>query len=70
MNYAIGVDVGTTSTKAVLYDEHARDRPVYQGYPLPGQQRDGRAGSGKMVAAVEHVIHDAGQQIDFAKENC
>lgn len=23
MNYLIGVDVGTTATKAVLYDEHA-----------------------------------------------
>lgn len=70
MNYLIGVDVGTTSTKAVLYDEHAHVIDQFtQGYPLY-RDSNGMAEQDpeKMVAAVEQVIHDAGQQIDFANE--
>lgn len=34
MNYFIGVDVGTTSTKAVLYDEHTNViKRFSQSYP-------------------------------------
>lgn len=70
LNYLIGVDIGTTSTKAVLYDEHAHVIDQFtQGYPLY-RDSNGMAEQDpeKMVAAVEQVIHDAGQQIDFAKE--
>ena len=35
MNYFIGVDVGTTSTKAVLYDQNATVLDQFsQGYSL------------------------------------
>lgn len=67
MNYLIGVDVGTTSTKAILYDEHANVINKFsQGYPL---YRDisGMAEEDpqQIGAAVEKVIHDAASQLDF-----
>ncbi|KRM35921.1 gluconokinase [Limosilactobacillus pontis] len=70
MNYFIGVDVGTTSTKAVLYDEHAKVLDHFsEGYSLYRDasgmaEQDPEA----MLNAVEKVIHDAGTKIDFANE--
>lgn len=70
INYLIGVDVGTTATKAVLYDEHANAlRRFSAGYAL---YRDARGmaeqDSFALLAAVEQVIHDAAAEIDFAHE--
>ena len=70
MNYLIGVDVGTTSTKAVLYNEHAQViKQFSQGYELY-RDSNGMAEQNPeaMVQAVEQVIHDAGQEIDFSSE--
>ena len=70
MNYFIGVDVGTTSTKAVLYNTHAQViKQFSQGYELY-RDSNGMAEQdpAAMVAAVEQVIHDAGQEIDFNNE--
>lgn len=70
MDYLIGVDVGTTSTKAILYDRHAHVINKYsQGYPL---YRDisGMAEEDpqQIVTAVEQVIHDAAAQLDFSQD--
>ena len=70
MNYYIGVDVGTTSTKAVLYDESAHVIAHFnQGYELY-RDSNGMAEQDPedIVTAVERVIHDAAQRIDFAHE--
>lgn len=67
MNYLIGVDVGTTSTKAVLYNQDAQViKQFSQGYSLY-RNASGMAEQdpAAMVEAVEKVIHDAGQKIDF-----
>ena len=67
MNYFIGVDVGTTSTKAVLYDEHAQVlTQTKQGYPLY-RDASGMAEQNpdELVNAVEKVIHDAAQAADL-----
>lgn len=67
MNYLIGVDVGTTSTKAVLYDEKAHViAQAKQGYPLY-RDATGMAEQDpdQLVAAVEKVIHDAAHQADL-----
>lgn len=67
MNYYIGVDVGTTSTKAVLYDEHAKVlTTAKQGYPLY-RDATGMAEQNpdQLVKAVEKVIHDAAQEADL-----
>lgn len=70
MNYFIGVDVGTTSTKAVLYDEHARVLDHFnESYSLYRDssgmaEQDPEA----ILNAVEKVIHDAGAKIDFVNE--
>lgn len=67
MNYLIGVDVGTTSTKAILYDEHAHVMTKFrQGYPL---YRDisGMAEEDpeQILKSVEKVISHAAANIDF-----
>lgn len=70
MNYFIGVDVGTTSTKAVLYDEHTNViKRFSQSYPL-FRHPNGMAEQDPttIVNAVEKVIGDAAQQINFFKE--
>lgn len=67
MNYLIGVDVGTTSTKAVLYDEQATVLgQAKQGYPLY-RDPSGMAEQDpdQLVAAVEKVIHDVAAQADL-----
>ncbi len=70
MDYLIGVDVGTTSTKAILYDSHAHVLNKFsQGYPL---YRDisGMAEEDpqQIVTAVETVIHDAASQLNFQQD--
>lgn len=61
MNYLIGVDVGTTSTKAVLFDEKAQVLDSYK--ELYQLYRDGNGMAEQnpddLTAAVEKVIHDA-----------
>lgn len=67
MNYYIGVDVGTTSTKAVLYDDQAHVLTTSkQGYTLY-RDPSGMAEQDpdQLVAAVEKVIHDAAAQADL-----
>lgn len=67
MNYFICVDVGTTSTKAVLYDEHTNViKRFSQSYPL-FRHPNGMAEQDPttIVNAVEKVIGDAAQQINF-----
>lgn len=67
MNYYIGVDVGTTSTKAVLYDDQANVLTTSkQGYTLY-RDPSGMAEQDpdQLVAAVEQVIHDAAAQTDL-----
>ena len=67
MNYYIGVDVGTTSTKAVLYDDQAHVLTTSkQGYTLY-RDPSGMAEQDpdQLVDAVEQVIHDAASQADL-----
>lgn len=67
MNYLIGVDVGTTSTKAVLYDEQANVlAQTKEGYPLY-RDASGMAEQNpdQLVKAVEKVIHDAAAKADL-----
>lgn len=67
MNYFIGVDVGTTSTKAVLYDQNATVLDQFsQGYSLY-RDASGMAEQNPtaIVEAVEKVIHDAAQKADL-----
>lgn len=66
-NYFIGVDVGTTSTKAVLYDEHATVLDHFnEGYSLY-RDASGMAEQNPtaIVSAVEKVIHDAAAKADL-----
>lgn len=70
MKYLIGVDVGTTATKAVLYDEKIRIiKQFQQGYHL---YRDaaGKAEQAPqdIVHAVEKVIHDAADLLNFDQD--
>lgn len=68
MNYFIGVDVGTTSTKAVLYDEHANVLNKFsEGYSLY-RDATGMAEQNPvaMLEAVEKVIHDAAADADLS----
>lgn len=61
MKYYIGVDIGTTSTKAVLYDQNANViNKFQQGYRLYRNQ-DGMAEQDpeEIVQAVLQMIHDA-----------
>lgn len=70
MEYFIGVDIGTTSTKAVLYDRQATVIDSFnKGYSLY-RNPDGMAEQEPedIVHAVEQVIHDAGSQLDFTKD--
>ena len=64
MNYLIGVDVGTTSTKAVLFDEKAQVLDSYK--ELYQLYRDGNGMAEQnpddLTAAVEKVIHDAAER--------
>ncbi|WP_267201750.1 gluconokinase [Limosilactobacillus kribbianus] len=69
MNYLIGVDVGTTATKAILYGQGGQIlAKVSVSYPL---HRDvsGMAEQDpeQIVAAVEKVIHDTAAQADPRK---
>lgn len=67
MNYLIGVDVGTTSTKAVLYDQHAKVLgQAKKGYPLY-RDASGMAEQDpdQLVNAVEKVIQEAASQADL-----
>ncbi len=67
MNYFIGVDVGTTSTKAVLYDQNATVLDQFsKGYSLY-RDASGMAEQNPtaIVEAVEKVIHDAAQKADL-----
>lgn len=67
MNYLIGVDIGTTSTKAVLYDTHAQVLgEVKQGYPLY-RDANGMAEQNpdQLVNAVEKVIRDVAKKADL-----
>ncbi|WP_304249092.1 gluconokinase [Limosilactobacillus gastricus] len=61
MKYYIGIDIGTTSTKAVLYDQDANViNKFQQGYRLYRDQ-DGMAEQDpeEIVQAVLQMIHDA-----------
>lgn len=67
MNYLIGVDVGTTATKAVLYDEHAtvlgrfsRQYALYRNAQGMAEQDPAT-----IVSAVEATIHDAAAKADL-----
>lgn len=68
MKYLIGVDVGTTSTKAVLYNDQAEVLTyTKQPYTL---YRDATGMAEQdptaIVTAVEKVIHDAAAKADLA----
>ncbi|MRN07252.1 gluconate kinase [Lactobacillus sp. 0.1XD8-4] len=68
MDYFIGVDVGTTSTKAVLYNKNATVLDQFsEGYSL---YRDATGMAEQdpvaIVEAVEKVIHDAAARADLA----
>lgn len=68
MDYLIGVDVGTTATKAVLYDDQARVQASFKaGYSLyrdaTGMAEQDPAA---IVAAVKQVIGQAAAKIDFS----
>jgi Sugar (pentulose and hexulose) kinases len=69
MNYIIGMDIGTTSTKAVLYGE---DGQVYthanEGYPLyrdaTGMAEEDQE---EILAAVTKTLKKITSKIDFKK---
>ncbi|WEV56872.1 gluconokinase [Ligilactobacillus acidipiscis] len=71
MNYIIGMDIGTTSTKAVLYGE---DGQVYthanEGYPLyrdaTGMAEEDQE---EILAAVTKTLKQITSKIDFKKDN-
>lgn len=67
MNYFIGVDVGTTSTKAVLYSDQAKViNYVKQPYTLYRDSTGMAEQDPKdIVSAVEKVIHDAAEKADL-----
>lgn len=68
--YFIGVDVGTTATKAVLYDQHGTALQRFSaGYSLY-RDASGMAEQDPyaLLAAVEQVIHDAAAQINFSSD--
>ena len=70
MNYIIGVDVGTSSTKAVLYDETAQ--PIQQAcydYVLH-RNAAGMAEQDpeKVVMAAIHAIHDVAADINYSQD--
>lgn len=70
MDYLIGVDVGTTSTKAVLYDIHAKViNYVKQPYTLY-RDPNGMAEQDPdtIVKAVKKVIHDVVEKIDLSSD--
>ena len=67
MDYLIGVDVGTTSTKAVLYDQQANVLQDFkQGYSLY-RDANGMAEQNPdtLVEAVQSVIKQAAQAADL-----
>ena len=67
MNYLIGVDVGTTATKAVLYDEHATVLGHFSKQYALCRNSQGMAEQdpATIVDAVETTIHDAAAQADL-----
>ncbi|MGN1279773.1 MAG: gluconokinase, partial [Limosilactobacillus sp.] len=67
MNYLIGVDVGTTATKAVLYDEHATVLGHFRKQYALYRNSQGMAEQdpATIVAAVETTIHDAAAKADL-----
>lgn len=61
MSYYLGVDVGTTTTRAIVYDQNARKiQEASQTYPLY-RQADGMAEQEpqQLVDAVIDVINQA-----------
>ncbi len=68
MNYLIGVDVGTTATKAVLYDEHATVLGHFSKQYALYRNSQGMAEQdpATIVDAVETTIHDAAAKADLA----
>ena len=69
MKYLLGVDVGTTTTKAVLYDENATIIGHFsKGYPLyRDPQGMAEQDPEEILAAVETVIREAVSQADLEK---
>lgn len=64
--YIIGLDVGTTATKGVLYDQNGKEIANFcQGYPLI-QDELGKAEEGPKLIfdAVQNVLYVLSQQID------
>lgn len=71
MDYSIGVDVGTTSTKGVLYDDHSQVVAAAKyGYPLH-RDASGMAEQDpeKIVGAVKKVITKLAKRVDFIVDN-
>ena len=69
MDYLIGVDVGTTSTKAVLYDQHAQVLDSFKaGYTLY-RDASGMAEQdpAAIVTAVKTVIKQAAAAADLSQ---
>ena len=56
MNYLIGVDVGTTATKAVLYDEHANTPPFEQPELVFRDSGDKECFSSESVCAPANLV--------------
>ena len=67
MKYLLGVDVGTTTTKAVLYDENATIIGHFsKGYPLyRDPQGMAEQDPEEILAAVETVIRVSVSQEDL-----
>ena len=70
MSYIVGVDVGTTSTKAVLYDEHARILGQASRYSQLFRDSTGMAelDPEQLVENVVAVIREAVAQVDGAAQ--
>ena len=60
MKEVIGIDIGTTATKGVLYDEHGQQlAQVSQGYPLLQEQVNQAEEDPKVIfAAVQHILFE------------
>ena len=70
MSYIVGVDVGTTSTKAVLYDKHARILGQASRYSQLFRDSTGMAelDPEQLVENVVAVIREAVAQVDGAAQ--
>ena len=64
MKYIIGIDVGTTATKGVLYDENGQKvASVKRGYPLIQEKMDQAEEDPKLIFdAVQDVIFALSQK--------